>query len=107
MKEVGFEPVEAMGAGPSGKNLAQASVEQALVISEALEHLEGEGSTAVTARISKRQAEIVRLRSFLGLTEEEVAEVLGCSSETVTKEFRKAKAKIANYLRGDSGSGGG
>lgn len=48
---------------------------------------------------ARRQAEIVRLRVFLGLTEHEAAEVLGCSSETITKEFRKAKAKLASYAR--------
>jgi DNA-directed RNA polymerase specialized sigma24 family protein len=49
----------------------------------------------------------VRLRVFAGLTEDETAEVLGCSSETVTKEFRKAKAKLASYARRAAGSGNG
>jgi len=102
LKEGGFEPGDLIGAGPTGKNLPQANVEQALMISEALEHLENDHSgSAAGARISERQAEIIRLRSFLGFTEDEVAEVLGCSSETVKKEFRKAKAKIFNYLHGE------
>jgi RNA polymerase sigma factor (TIGR02999 family) len=83
----------------AGKNLSQENVEQAVFIKELLDRLENENEEEAKARIARRQAEIVRLRMFLGLTEDEVAEVLGCSSETVTKEFRKAKAKLASYAR--------
>ncbi len=48
--------------------------------------------------ISQRRAEIVRLRFFAGLTEEDVADVLGVSRRTVQYEFRSARAWLARIL---------
>jgi RNA polymerase sigma factor (TIGR02999 family) len=95
----GFQAVDPAESS-KWKNLVQENVERALFIQEVLNRLEHESdSDESKKRIAKRQAEIVRLRLFLGLAEDETAEILGCSSETVTKEFRKAKAKIAAYIR--------
>jgi RNA polymerase sigma factor (sigma-70 family) len=96
LAEDGFQPADGPASAPSGKNLLQENVEQAVVVKELLDRLEHDSADE---EISHRQAAIVRLRVFVGLTEEEAAEVLGCSSETVTKEFRKAKAKMASYAR--------
>jgi RNA polymerase sigma factor (TIGR02999 family) len=94
----GFQPADEPTSSPSGKNLLQENVEQAVVVKELLDRLERDGDAERNSQM-RRQAEIVRLRVFLGLTEGEAAEVLGCSSETITKEFRKAKAKMASYAR--------
>jgi len=99
LAEDGFQPADGPASAPSGKNLLQENVEQALVVKELLDRLEHDNDEEGKGQISRRQAGIVRLRVFVGLTEEEAAEVLGCSSETVTKEFRKAKAKMASYAR--------
>jgi RNA polymerase sigma-70 factor, ECF subfamily len=104
LAEDGFQPSNEPACAPSGRNLSQENVEQALFIKELLDRLENDNAGEGKARIAQRQTEIVRLRLFLGLTEDEAAEVLGCSSETVTKEFRKAKAKIAAYIRGTGAS---
>src|SRR5271157_195593 len=42
------------------------------------------------ARLDPRQARIVELRFFTGLTEEETAQVLGVSPRTVKREWRSA-----------------
>jgi RNA polymerase sigma factor (sigma-70 family) len=107
LAEDGFQPADGATSGPSGKNLSQEKVEQAVVVKELLDRLEKESFAQGKEQIFKRQAGIVRLRVFAGLTEDETAEVLGCSSETVTKEFRKAKAKLASYARRAAGSGNG
>jgi RNA polymerase sigma factor (sigma-70 family) len=99
LAESGFQPTGGPVSAPMGRNLSQENVEQAVAVKELLDRLEHDGEAEGNGQILRRQAEIVRLRVFLGLTEEEAAEVLGCSSETVTKEFRKAKAKMASYLR--------
>ena len=99
LAEDGFQAAGGPTSAPSGKNLLQENVEQAVVVKELLERLEHDNDEGGKGQISRRQAGIVRLRVFVGLTEEEAAEVLGCSSETVTKEFRKAKAKMASYAR--------
>lgn len=100
LEVVGFQAAGETQASPAGRNLSAESVEQAVFIRELLERLESDQLEERQASIARRQAEIVRLRVFLGLTEIEAAEVLGCSSETITKEFRKAKAKLASLVHG-------
>jgi RNA polymerase sigma factor (sigma-70 family) len=88
-------------------NLTQQRVEHAIFVDQLLDRLEEDNPQGEKASVAERQASIVRLRLFLGYTEDETAAMLDCSSETVTKEFRKAKAKIASYAQeaGPSGSG--
>lgn len=50
------------------------------------------------AEFDPQQARIVELRFFAGLTNEEVAEVLGVSDSTVKREWRSAKAWLAAQL---------
>lgn len=102
LAEDGFEAADEPASAASGKNLLQQNVEQAVIVKELLDRLENDNAEEGKSEAAKRQAEIVRLRVFLGFTEDEAAEVLGCSSETVTKEFRKAKAKLASYARRES-----
>jgi RNA polymerase sigma factor (TIGR02999 family) len=45
-----------------------------------------------------RKAEIVQLRYFAGLTDEEIAEVLGCSTRTVERDWRFARAWLRARL---------
>jgi RNA polymerase sigma-70 factor (ECF subfamily) len=58
-------------------------------IDAALERLE---------RLSPRQARVVELRFFSGLTEEEIAEVLGVSSRTVKRDWTIARAWLYGEL---------
>ncbi|MCC9658197.1 sigma-70 family RNA polymerase sigma factor [Rhodopirellula sp. JC737] len=51
---------------------------------------------------SPRQREVVELRFFSGLTNEEVAKVLEISVATVERDWRMARAKLFNQLRGES-----
>ena len=55
---------------------------QLLALSEAVERL---------AKLDQRQADVVDLRFFAGLTVEETAAVLGVSPETVKLDWRFAK----------------
>jgi RNA polymerase sigma factor (TIGR02999 family) len=50
------------------------------------------------AHRDETKAEIVELRFFGGLTESEVAEVLGCSTRTVTRHWRTARAWLLECL---------
>jgi RNA polymerase sigma factor (TIGR02999 family) len=50
------------------------------------------------AGFAPMQARIVEMRFFAGLTNEEVAEVLGVSDSTVKREWRSAKAWLAAQL---------
>ena len=67
--------------------------DEILTVNEALEKLEQEDS---------RLAEVVTLRYFAGLTEEEAASALGISRRTVQADWRLARAWLHRELSGDS-----
>lgn len=52
----------------------------------------------VLAGLSERQARIVEMRYFTGLSLEEVAEALGLSTRSVEREWRFARAWLADRL---------
>jgi RNA polymerase sigma-70 factor (ECF subfamily) len=59
------------------------------------------------ARLSERQARMVELRYFGGLTIDETAEVLGVSPMTVKRDWTVARAWLFRELRGTTGPGAG
>lgn len=67
----------------------EAPAEDMLALAEALERLEAE---------DERKAQVVRLRFFAGLSEEETADVLGVHARTVRREWRFAKARLFREL---------
>ena len=62
---------------------ARVDDEQLLALNEALDHLEAHDAT---------KAQVVKLRFFAGLTNEEVAKVLGVSEPTVKRHWAYARA---------------
>jgi RNA polymerase sigma factor (TIGR02999 family) len=56
--------------------------------------------------LDPRQAQVVELRCFAGLTIEETAESVGLSPTTVKEEWRLAKAWLHRELRRGTGAGG-
>lgn len=53
------------------------------------------------ARLSERQARIVELRFFGGLTIDETAHVLGVGTTTVEDDWRLARAWLSHQLKGE------
>jgi RNA polymerase sigma-70 factor (ECF subfamily) len=53
------------------------------------------------ARLDQRQSDIVEMRFFGGLTEEEIAEVLKVSRRTVTSDWTIARSWLLRELRPD------
>ena len=66
-------------------------MEQMLILDEALRQL---------AQMDPRQARIVEMRYFGGLTEEETAAVLGISVRTVKRDWSSARAWLLGQLGG-------
>jgi RNA polymerase sigma-70 factor (ECF subfamily) len=64
--------------------------DELLAVNESLSKLE---------KLDPRQGRIVELRYFGGLTIEEVAEVVGICTKTVTRELNVAKAWLYGYLK--------
>jgi RNA polymerase sigma-70 factor (ECF subfamily) len=69
---------------------------QLLALDQALDRL---------AKLNPRQARIVELHTFAGLTVEETAEVLDVSVKTVKNDWRFAKAWLRTEMGGEDDSG--
>ncbi|RYD48872.1 MAG: sigma-70 family RNA polymerase sigma factor, partial [Verrucomicrobiaceae bacterium] len=69
--------------------VTDAPPDEVLLINEALENLEEE---------DPEQSEIVVLKFFGGLTNEEVAEALGISERTVYRQWVCAKARLFRWV---------
>jgi RNA polymerase sigma-70 factor, ECF subfamily len=68
---------------------APADFEQFLALDEALQQL---------ARVSERQAKIIEMRYFGGLTGEEIAELLSVSPATISREQTAAEAWLSRAI---------
>jgi len=71
--------------------LADERAEELVALDEALNDL---------AKVDERKARVVELRYFGGLTVEEIAEVLKVSTDTVTREWRRARAWLHREIEG-------
>ena len=90
---------KSLKAGGAGQRVELADVEPAiappdddlLALHEALDKLEAQ---------DKRKAELVKLRFFAGLTNEQAAAVLGVSSSTADNDWTYARSWLALEIRG-------
>jgi RNA polymerase sigma-70 factor, ECF subfamily len=89
-----------------GGGVVPVSLDEAMVISpeRSEEFLELDRALDRLAALDSRQAKIVELRFFGGLTVEETAEILGISPKTVKRDWAVAKAWLHGELKGGYGS---
>ena len=87
----GWEPMTALSVEP-----ATGGDEDVLELDRALTSLEA---------LAPRQARVVELHFFGGLSVDETAEVVGCSRSTVSREWRLARLWLARELGGGAGGG--
>lgn len=52
-------------------------------------------------RVDQRAAEVVRYRYFLGMTESQIAEILGVSEKTVQRDWKFARAYLRKAILGE------
>ena len=93
--KVSLDPV-ALDQMPS----AQTSSEEVLAVDQALDELR---------KLSPRQAQVVEMRYFVGLGEDDIAATLGVSRATVTRDWRVARMMLSRSLSPgpeDGGDGG-
>ncbi len=91
---------EKRGGGARKIDLADVAV---LAPEPATMILELDQALQTLAELAPRQAQVVELRYFGGMNEEEVAEALHSSPRTVRRDWRFAKAWLASELSGKSG----
>jgi RNA polymerase sigma-70 factor, ECF subfamily len=94
-----------------GGGAAHVPLEEAAVVSEgkAAEILALDEALRALAEIDPRRASVVELRYFGGLSNEEIAEVLKVSTNTVTRDWNMARAWLYHELSGGApppGEGG-
>lgn len=84
-------PLEAIGdgTGPAAADPVATAAQDVLGVHEALAMLE---------RVDERAARVVELKFFVGLSIEEIAEVLGISHATVSREWATARAWLRQQL---------
>lgn len=51
-------------------------------------------------KVDPRQCQVVEMRFFAGMEEQEIADVLGVSSRTINREWRMARAWLYKELYG-------
>jgi RNA polymerase sigma-70 factor (ECF subfamily) len=61
-----------------------------------------DGALTTLAKLDRRQSQIVELRFFGGLTEPDIARMLGVSPRTVSSEWRLARSWLLRELNGDN-----
>ena len=87
--------------GKHGGSARPASLDEAAIISDerAAELVALDEALDALAKVDERKSRVVELRYFGGLSVEEVAEVLKVSPDTVTRDWRRAKAFLHRELQ--------
>ena len=75
------------------KTISPSRDSDVLALDEVLEELQ---------KLDTRQARIIEMRFFGGMTVPEVAEVLGLSTRTIENEWKMCRAWLRKRLEGDS-----
>jgi RNA polymerase sigma-70 factor (ECF subfamily) len=94
--------IERARARLAGKRSAErVPIDEALGLTShrAAELVALEDGLAELARVSPRQARVIELRYFGGLTVEETAEALGLTPRTVDRDWAVARAWLRRYLK--------
>ena len=99
LKRGGGRQVASLDADSEG-GLALAQVACA-VDDDPAETLAFDDALARLEQIDQRQAEVVMLRFYVGLTREDIAEMLGIAPRTVDKDWYFARAWLHRALDGD------
>ena len=104
MRRVLVERARARGAAKRGGDRVQVTLDDALVAGPgmAVDLLALDHALSTLATLDPRQARIVELRFFGGLTVEEAAETMGVSPATVKRDWTLARAWLRRELGTES-----
>ena len=88
-----------------GGGAPKVSLDEGCMVGEerAAELVALDDALSALAEVDERKSRVVELRYFGGLSVEETAEVLGVHSDTVTREWRRAKAFLRREIAGAAG----
>ena len=102
MREVLVDHARRRGAGKRGAGQTRLSIETAdvAVAPQSVDLLALDEALKGLATLDVRQARLIELRLFAGLTVEESAELVGCSPATASRDYRHAEAWLRSRMRG-------
>ncbi len=103
MRRILVDHAKGRRAAKRGGHVQKLSLDEALGVPEPvdLDVLALDDALSALAEIDPRQARVVELRYFAGLTLEEIAEVLGVSATTVKRDWRTARLWLYREMRRD------
>lgn len=100
MRRILVDAARARGSGKRGGMAPKVNIEETAVLSPATDRSILALDEALTAfsQVAPRQAKVVELRYFGGLTEEEIVAALEISPRTVRRDWNLAKAWLLREL---------
>jgi len=99
MRRILVDHARAHRAEKRGSGQAMVSLDEALLVSaDSSQLIDLDEALTRLAEIDPRQARVVELRFFVGMSIEEAAEVLGCGVRTVNRDWRMAQAWLRRAL---------
>ena len=100
MRQVLVDFARQRGYQKRGGAARRVSLDEALVVSQVRDEdlVALDEALSALAEIDERKSRVVELRFFGGLTEEEMAEALKVSPETVRRDWRLAKSWLRRWL---------
>jgi RNA polymerase sigma factor (TIGR02999 family) len=102
MRQILIDHARKRHAGKRGGGVPQISLDKALNIAEAQsgDLLVLEEALARLQTVDSRQCQVVEMRFFAGMSEDEIAVVLGVSVRTIHREWRMARAWLYKEVYG-------
>ena len=102
MRQILIDRARKRHAGKLGGGVPEISLDKALDIVRApsADLLALEEALARLETVDGRQCQVVEMRFFAGMSEDEIAEVLGVSARTVNREWRMARAWLYKEVYG-------
>lgn len=101
MRRILVDYAKGRGTGKRGGGAVNLSLEEAVEVAElprGVDLVNLDEALSRLGEIDPRQARVVELRFFVGLSNEEVSELLGTSVTTVKREWRTAKLWLVREL---------
>jgi hypothetical protein len=101
MRRILVDAARARGADKRGANAARVNFDETAIVSFEPDRSIIALDDALTAfsQVAPRQARVVELRYFGGLSEEEIVEVLNISPRSVRRDWQLARAWLARELQ--------
>jgi RNA polymerase sigma factor (TIGR02999 family) len=101
MRRILVEFARSRGSQKRGRDVRKVPLDEAAILSpEPDENLAAlDAALTALAAFDSRKAKVVELRFFGGMTEEETAEALGISSDTVLRDWKSAKLWLYREMR--------